>query len=260
MINNTNKAGFSLVELAVSLVIIALIFAGIAAGSSIIRQSQMRSVITDLQSFQVAYTSFGKIYYKVPGDMDTASNLWWTACAVTYVNCNGDGDFLVEWANNISSGGGDEVARAWKHLSLAGLIKPAIAVIPNGYNGSLTLGSSAPGSNINNVGYFIQGPSALGGTAFNSPWNGDNLTNAVFVGATNSSPVFLGGAFTGDEAFNIDRKIDDAMNSGSTFSGNSTGKFRVVDVSGSSACVSGGNYAVGSSVRGCVLGLSLISN
>ena len=70
--------------------------AGIAAGSYMIKQAELRSLITDLQSYQTAYNNFLGRYSKVPGDMDVGSS-YFPNCAVTAANCNGDGDGVIDF-------------------------------------------------------------------------------------------------------------------------------------------------------------------
>jgi len=48
-----NKAGFILVELSIVIIIIGFLVAGIAAGSNILKQAQLRSVIADIESLQL---------------------------------------------------------------------------------------------------------------------------------------------------------------------------------------------------------------
>jgi len=48
--SRAGTSGFTLVELSIVIVIIGFLVAGIAAGSNMVKQAQLRSVITDMQS------------------------------------------------------------------------------------------------------------------------------------------------------------------------------------------------------------------
>ena len=137
MTYNKKTEGFTLVELAIVIVIIGFLVAGIAVGANMIKQAELRSLITDFQQYQVAYNNFIGRYNKVPGDMDTASSYWNTAgvCGTAAVDCNGDGDGLIEHGTTIAT---NEVLKAWKVLSLANMISAGIAVLPATSDGSIT--------------------------------------------------------------------------------------------------------------------------
>ncbi|MFI4984234.1 MAG: type II secretion system protein, partial [Rickettsiales bacterium] len=75
-IKSSGSRGFTLVELSIVIVIIGFLVAGIAAGANMVKQAEIRSVITDLQSYQTAYNNFVAKYNAVPGDMTTASSFW----------------------------------------------------------------------------------------------------------------------------------------------------------------------------------------
>ena len=63
------KQGFTLVELSIVIIIIGFLIAGVSAGISLIKTTQLNSGITDYQQFQLAYTSFVDRYKAVSGDM-----------------------------------------------------------------------------------------------------------------------------------------------------------------------------------------------
>ena len=62
---NTNKKGFSLIELSIVLIIIGLLVAGITGGASLIKSAELRAVMTDIRNYQTAvnayYTSRGEL-------------------------------------------------------------------------------------------------------------------------------------------------------------------------------------------------------
>jgi len=256
--NSNNNLGFSLIELTISIVIIALILAGITGYSSLVRQSELRSVISDLQNYKTIYQGFKSQYRQVPGDMINATNYWSTGCAVS-ITCNGNGNGVVNAIWNSSS---DETARAWKHLNLSGYLKYEIATIPSMYRGMLTIGTYAPPSKIDNTGYYIAGGSDIGGSyaasIVPSPWT-DNITNSIFIGRVSLGEPYPSGlslgSLTGKEAWSIDAKMDDGTPTGG---GNDTGKIRSFqDEYGGTSCINTGAYNLENDSISCVMGFQL---
>jgi len=67
------NSGFTLVELSVVLVIIGLIVSGVVGGVALVRQSKVRSLITDYNKYKVALNTFKLEYNAIPGDFSNAS-------------------------------------------------------------------------------------------------------------------------------------------------------------------------------------------
>jgi prepilin-type N-terminal cleavage/methylation domain-containing protein len=110
---NYQKNGFTLVELAVVMVIIGLVVGGIMLGQTMIKSSNIRSVIAQVEQFKTASNTFKTKYNCMAGDCAYATSLL-TGTA------NGNG-------NNRFDGGGarhtdNEVLLFWQHLSYAQLI------------------------------------------------------------------------------------------------------------------------------------------
>lgn len=112
------EKGFTLVELAFVLVIIALIVGGVLVGQHLIRASELRKVVRDMESFTLAINAFEMKYKYLPGDFPEATT-YITGCTdIAGSSCNGDGNGFVD--NNTS--GSDELRRAWEHLSRTNMI------------------------------------------------------------------------------------------------------------------------------------------
>jgi len=254
--------GFTLVELSIVIIIIGLLIAGISAGTSLINQASINSVITDMQSYQTSYNNFIGRYNSIPGDFNNAFAYWGTTCADTNVNCNGNGNSLIEYG----AAGADETVKAWKHLALANMISGAgTAVLGAGSGGNLTIGVDVPSSKLAGAGYNLSGATAnIGGaTAVASPWQApvnDNRTNAVFIGKKTATAGIVNAALKPLDAFNVDQKIDDGvLNSAGTFTGAVTGYFRSVDGTDVTAgdCATTNDYDGTVVAAACVSGLAL---
>ena len=117
MINRKNidiMRGFTLIEIAIVLVIMSLIVASITIGTKIIHVSKVSSVITDAQKIETSMSSFETKYNMLPGDMSHAQRYWPQCLDFGGGNtCNGDGDGDIE-----SGAGVFEVYRVFQHLSL----------------------------------------------------------------------------------------------------------------------------------------------
>jgi len=69
---SSKKSAFSLIELSIVLIIIGLLIAGITGGASLIKSSELRSVMSEAKSYQVAVNSFYTQYDSYPGDTDVS--------------------------------------------------------------------------------------------------------------------------------------------------------------------------------------------
>ena len=67
--------GFTLVEIAIVLVIVGLLIGGVLQGQALISSAKSNSIIKKMQSLQTAYYSFQDRYGAVPGDLANASTI-----------------------------------------------------------------------------------------------------------------------------------------------------------------------------------------
>jgi prepilin-type N-terminal cleavage/methylation domain-containing protein len=66
------RAGFTLIEMAIVLVIIGLIVGAVVAGRDLIRASEVRATISQIEKYNTAANTFQEKYGYLPGDV-TAS-------------------------------------------------------------------------------------------------------------------------------------------------------------------------------------------
>lgn len=262
---NLKHSGFSLVELSIVVIIIALIITGILSAKSLITQTALNSVIREMQTAQTSYNNFFLRYEAKPGDFANASNFW-SNCADTNADCNGNGNRIIEYSTQTidANGVGDEVVRVYRHFSLANMSNSAGGnqLLHGVSGGNLVVGSDVPGSKLPGMGYFIAGPIAdIGnGSAFASPWLGDNKTNAVYIGAKKAGNGLVFSSLTAEDAFSIDKKIDDGVVDNAYNSiGAATGQFRAIDGADATQfdCQNNNLYTIGSDKLACIVGLSL---
>jgi prepilin-type N-terminal cleavage/methylation domain-containing protein len=110
---NPRQQGFTLVEVAIVLVIIGLLLGGILKGQEMIMQARIKNVIADFSGISAAYYGYQDRYRAVPGD-DSAATRWTGAVA-------GDGNGTVAGDYN-SSIANAESRLWWDHLRRAGFV------------------------------------------------------------------------------------------------------------------------------------------
>jgi len=147
------QKGFTLVEIAIVLVIIGLLLGGILKGQEMITQAKIKNVVADFSGLSAAYYGYQDRYRAIPGDDTNAATRWSGAVA-------GSGDGVVAGAYN-SSTDTDESRKWWDHLRRAGFVAGSGYAQPfNAATGMLgvqtgdTAGAAALGSDASGTGGF----------------------------------------------------------------------------------------------------------
>lgn len=107
------QKGFTLVEIAIVLVIIGLLLGGILKGQEMITQAKIKNVIADFSGISAAYHGYQDRYRSIPGD-DPGATRWAGATA-------GSGNGIVAGAYN-SATATDESRLWWDHLRRSGFV------------------------------------------------------------------------------------------------------------------------------------------
>jgi prepilin-type N-terminal cleavage/methylation domain-containing protein len=116
------QSGFTLVEIAIVLVIIGLLLGGILKGQEMITQAKIKNLISDFSGVSVAYHGYVDRYRKIPGDDGDASVRWGGPPAVPGSPATGkfnDGTITGGYASTTPN---DESRLFWLHLRKAGFI------------------------------------------------------------------------------------------------------------------------------------------
>ena len=181
--------GFTLVEIAIVLVIIGLLLGGILKGQELITSARVRNLITQIDGVKSAFYGFQDRYRALPGDFAQATTQ--VPGDTSSQNGNGNGEIEAN-ATNVAGTTVNESILVWDHLSHAGFINGTYT-----YAGPTTINSSttpmnpwnAPMQLIYDANYYSQATGAL---------------------STNSRHNFkTGNQIPVDILAEVDRKIDD---------------------------------------------------
>src|SRR5687767_7858135 len=85
----SRQEGFTLVEIAIVLVIIGLLLGGILKGQEMITQAKIKNVMADFSGISAAYHGYQDRYRAIPGDDPGAAKRWTTPTAAQEGDGNG---------------------------------------------------------------------------------------------------------------------------------------------------------------------------
>lgn len=148
------QSGFTLVEIAIVLVIIGLLLGGVLKGQEMIENSRIKSVVTDMRGASAAFTGYFDRYHALPGDETNlvATGRGWTVGAA---GGNGDGVLTMPQAQTFTNAAAEQAAM-WQFLRAAGFLagdptQVGVPGLPRSATGGLMGASVSP--------YALQGPS-----------------------------------------------------------------------------------------------------
>lgn len=174
--------GFTLVEIAIVLLIVGLLVTAVVQGQQLIQTARVRALAAEQEAVATAILGFQDRYQALPGDYRQAG---------VFLPCNpacpgGNGNGRVE-----DAGVPNESVIVWSHLSGAGFLNAAFTAT------SATVAVAADNTPQNAFGGFLQ-------VAFDENWGFS--TNAVRrhnIKTGNNIPV--------EVAAEVDRKLDDGL-------------------------------------------------
>ena len=193
-LNNRKKRGFTLVEIAIVLVIIGLLLGGVLKGQELINNAKVRSIADRQNSLKVAWFAFLDRFAALPGDSPLApryiANLADTA--------RGNGNGLVEL---------DESVMVFTHLTQAGYMRCGVCTAHD-----TGVGAQVQNSMVNQYGGIM---GVFNSAVFYAEPNGPKGSRLIIHSGPRIPSNILG---------EVDRKIDDGVaNTGDMrMSGNDT--------------------------------------
>ena len=206
---NPQKAGFTLIELSIVLVIIGLIVGGVLVGQDLIKAAEIRATISQYEKYNAALNTFRTKYDGMPGDLlyTTANSFAINPTAGSLTSAAGDGNGLIEsTATTNYNLPLRENVLIWQQLNMANLVDGSYGtdLTVAGAPAVTTPSTYLPAAKLGRGNYWAVG--SAGGL------NHYALINpTAFAAAGASYTVATGGGVTPIEAFNIDSKLDDGM-------------------------------------------------
>lgn len=194
--------GFTLVELAIVMIIIGLLIGGVLKGQELINNAQITSTVAQIKGIDSAVSTFYDAQSALPGDI-TNPNVRLRNCAAAPCSTAGNGNGFINNGANVNAGSatgaGTEALSVWAHLAAADLL--------NGVDGSanIVFGQALPSANVG------------GGFTLNYATAGLNLSPAIALPQGHWLSLKLqanadsgaAGPMTPSEAGRLDRKLDD---------------------------------------------------
>lgn len=215
------NAGFTLIEIAIVLVIIGLLLGGVLKGQEMIENAKIQSLRNDMDGVITAYYAYQNRYRALPGDDpkgDNAGRGWADGVA-------GGGNGAVANANAFDAGN-NENQLLWQHLRYSGLISGNPAGTANntggranplhGYNGKLGISNTTAAWGLGLTGNILCAGSVPGkaAEAIDAALD-DGLANTgtvrAIAGTNNAEPAGTTAATTyvddGNTLYTVCRKL-----------------------------------------------------
>lgn len=184
------QRGFTLVEIAIVLVVIGLLLGGVLKGQELIASSRVRNLADQQSGIQAAYFGFMDRYRAVPGDMDSDA----AANAIgASINKGGNEDGRLTAASSPGTPGWDELNAVWEHLSKAGFIK-------GNFNGGDGNAPTAGNTDVSPVNVFSSPVVVSRDSSYEDPDTSDPAPKLL---------LYMGQNVPVDIARELDVKLDD---------------------------------------------------
>lgn len=191
--------GFTLVELAIVLVIVGLLVGGVLQGQELIKQAQYRNQIQHIISLQTAHQVFKLKYNCIAGDC-TKTSTYFPEVSSTY---NGNGNKKIEcWYDSYEPN--DECYSYFYVMNKTGLISDVDS------SGNVSLSCYYKGKLKNSLIY----------TNYQDRYGAATPDATVYLHlVTVNSPWAYGGVFTPEDSQQLDSKFDDGKANSGVFYG-----------------------------------------
>jgi prepilin-type N-terminal cleavage/methylation domain-containing protein len=220
-----NQSGFTLIEIAIVLVIIGLLLGGVLKGQELINSARVKNLATDFKNIPVFIYGYQDKFRALPGDQPQAAlDLQFppanTADASTTVATLGNGVINGNW-NDISTASESYVF--WQHVRLAGLAPGATAIPATPAHGDGYLPVNASGGEIG----IQSGTSVLASSPIL-----DAAGNAI-----RGSYIICSGGILGKFVKQLDTQMDDGRTDSGSMLAAPTNGYNIGDSAESTASI-----------------------
>jgi prepilin-type N-terminal cleavage/methylation domain-containing protein len=225
------KAGFTLIELSIVLVIMGLVVGGVLVGQDLIRAAYIRAQISQIEKFNIAVNTFYGKYQALPGDMNatTATNYGFATAGRGGIGL-GDGNGIIEGNTGGQEMGNEqcgEPSMFWSELTYANgmninLVQGSFSKTTFNTCGGMTgSGVTFSPSSSGTIDNWLPAASLGGGNYVyvysNGWWSGGWVAGVgTYIGlsvVSNIGTYYMNSTpgMTVKQAYDIDRKVDDGF-------------------------------------------------
>jgi len=189
------QQGFTLIEIAIVLVIIGLLLGGVLKGQELITSARVRNLISSNDGVKAAYFGFLDRYRALPGDYGAAvANIPNCGPAPGPACQNGDNNGQIASTASVPPAALNENVSAWEHLSKAGFI-----------TGSYLFGAGTPAATNTPVNPY--------GSLLELIYDTNYQDGAAAAGPIRHN-LKTGNNIPSDILAEVDRKVDDGLATG----------------------------------------------
>ena len=114
-----NQSGFTLIEIAIVLVIIGLLLGGVLKGQELINSAKVKNLASDFKNVPLYIYGYQDKFKALPGDDTLVATHASGVAATTPATLQGNGLINGEWNSNTQT---HESILFWQHVRLAGLV------------------------------------------------------------------------------------------------------------------------------------------
>lgn len=193
------QSGFTLVELAIVMIIIGLLIGGVLKGQELVTNAKITSTISQVKSIDAATSTFFDMFNAYPGDIaNPGARL--PSCTAAPCSDAGDADSTIEPGPGAVVAIADEAFAFWSHLAAAELISGVDSTTNTAFGQGLPKADIGGGFTIGHTTSALDGTSVAGRIGHYLALRG---SSAVVAAGNSFVPV--------SPAARIDRKLDDGV-------------------------------------------------